>query len=182
MSIKDAIAASGSGARTGKLPKIGDTLRGTVISAELRQKRDDDGKLEFWEDDNPKQQVLVLLQTDLDEGPDDDGKEDDGKRTAYVKWWGEQRKAFLAGIRAAGADDLYPGDLFAVKYIGDGEAAKKSWSAPKLLKFKITPKPKGAGIAGEVRQPVVEPTGNGFATARKPPKTAVEAFGLGADQ
>lgn len=149
MGIKEAIAASGSGARTGKLEEIGDVLRGVVISAELRQARDDDGKPDFWDDGSPKQQVVILLQTDLDEGEDENGKADDGKRAFYVKWWGEQKKAFLAAIRVAEVDDLYAGDKFAVKYIGDGEKAKKTWSAPKLLKFKVEPKPKGAGLADE---------------------------------
>lgn len=149
MGIKEALAAAGSGARTGKLEEINDVLRGVVISAELRQARDDDGKPDFWDDGNPKQQIVILLQTDLDEGEDKDGKPDDGRRAFYVKWWKEQKKAFLVAIRAAGVDDLYPGDKFAVKYVGDGEKIKKAWSAPKILKFKIEPAPKPTGLADE---------------------------------
>lgn len=190
MSIKEALAAAGSGARTGKVPEIGDVLRGVVISAELRQSRDDDGKPDFWDDGNPKQQVVVLLQTDLDEGDDENGKADDGKRAYHIKFWGEQKKAFLAAIRVAEVDDLYSGDKFAVKYVGDGEKAKKTWSAPKLLKFKIEPKPKGSGIADEfdeddevAEEEVVKPAAK-KAAPRKPIATAAKRLadaGLDAD-
>jgi hypothetical protein len=147
VSIKDAIAASGTGVRTGKLDEVGSVLRGTVIKAELRQARDEDGKPDFWDDGNPKQQVVVIIQTDLDEGEDDNGREDDGRRAFYVKFWGNQKLALLDAIRAAEVDDIYPGADFAVKWTGNGEAQKKAWSAPKLLKFKVGKPPvKGAGL------------------------------------
>lgn len=151
MGIAGAIADAGSGARTGKLEEVGDVLRGVVISAELRQARDDDNKPDFWEDGNPKQQVVILLQTTLDEGPNDEGKDDDGKRAFYIKWWGLQKKAFLEAVRLAEVDDLYEGDEFAVKYLEDGDKdpKKKSWSAPKILKFKVKPAPKSAGLSDE---------------------------------
>lgn len=160
MSIKDAIAGAGVGARTGKLSEIGDILRGKIIKAELRQAKDDDGKPDTWDDGNPKQQIVVIIQTDLDEGPDDEGREDDGKRAVYVKWWGDQRKALLAAIRKAEVDDLYPGADFAVKLVDFGEKVKKTWSPPKILAFKVGKPPVVAGDVddefGDEESPKVE--------------------------
>ena len=141
MDLKGAIKAAGSGARGAKFPKKGAIVGGPVESAELFQSRDDDGELEFWDDGSVKQKLRIIVQTNLDEGEDDNGREDDGRRAIYIKWWGEQKKAFLAAMKAADLDDLPPGSKFFAKYVGDGEKAKKSWSAPKIMKYKAVSAP-----------------------------------------
>ena len=116
--------------------KVGDTVTGTILDSEVRQSRDfDDNKLEFWDDNSPRLQMVINLQTDiLDGGPDG---EDDGVRSVYVKWWGAQRKALLTAAKDAGVNDLAPGDKFVASYIGDGEQTDRKKSPPKLYAYGI---------------------------------------------
>lgn len=141
MNLKDAIQSAGSGARGAKFTKIGQIVGGVVESAELFQSRDEDGKPETWDDGGAKMKLRIIVQTELDEGTDDQGREDDGRRALYVKWWGEQKKAFLQAMEKAGLDDLVPGSKAFAKYVEDGEKAKKSWSAPKIMRYKFVGPP-----------------------------------------
>jgi len=112
---------------------IGDTVTGTVLDSEVRQSRDfDDNKLEFWDDNSPRLQLVVNIQTDLAEDEDDDGV-----RSVYIKWWGAQRKALLTAVKEAGINDLAAGDTFTASYIGDGEQTDRKKSAPKLYAYAI---------------------------------------------
>lgn len=122
-----------------KSSQIGDTVSGTIIDAEVRQSRDfDNNKLEFWDDGSPVLQLVVNIQTDLDE-PTSEGEEDDGVRSVYVKWWGASRKALLKSIKEAGAADLDAGAAFTASYIGDGEQPDKKKSPPKLYAYGYKP-------------------------------------------
>jgi hypothetical protein len=114
---------------------IGDTVTGAILDSEVRQSRDfDDNKLEFWDDNSPRLQMVINIQTDLAEDEDDDGV-----RSVYVKWWGSQRKALLTAVKEAGINDLAPGDTFTASYIGDGEQTDRKKSAPKLYAYGIKP-------------------------------------------
>ena len=141
MDLKQAIKQAGSGARGAKFAKIGQIIGGVVESAEIFQSRDDDGVLETWDDGSPKNKVRIIVQTNLDEGVDNDGREDDGRRALYVKAWGEQWKTLREAIDTAGLDDIPPGSKCFMKYVSDGPKAKKSWSAPKVYKFKVVAPP-----------------------------------------
>lgn len=115
--------------------KVGDTVSGTVLDSEVRQSRDfDDNKLEFWDDNSPRLQLVINVQTDIH-----DDEDDDGVRSVYVKWWGSQRKALLTAVKDAGINDLAPGDTFTASYIGDGEQTDRKKSAPKLYAYGIKP-------------------------------------------
>jgi hypothetical protein len=114
---------------------VGDTVTGTILDSEVRQSRDfDDNKLEFWDDNSPRLQMVINIQTDIREDEDDDGV-----RSVYVKWWGAQRKALLTAVKEAGINDLAPGDQFTASYIGDGEQTDRKKSAPKLYAYGIKP-------------------------------------------
>jgi hypothetical protein len=139
VSLKDLVKSAGSGARGARFPKIGTIIGGKVVSAEVVQSRDEDGELESWDDGKPKQKVRIIVQTELDEGPDDQGREDDGKRAIYIKWWGAQRKAFIEALTKVDAEDVEPGGDFFAKYAADGEKVKKAWSATKEMKYKYKP-------------------------------------------
>jgi hypothetical protein len=115
---------------------IGDTVTGDVIDYEVRQSRDfDDNKLEFWDDGSPRLQLVINLQTDLREEPNEDGSDDEGIRSLYVKWWGTDRKNFLTAIKQAGVGDLAEGGKLTASYIGDGEQPDKKKSAPKIRTY-----------------------------------------------
>ena len=67
----------------------------------------DTGEPLWWdkEETQPKEHIIVTLQTELNDGPDEDGFEDTGRRRVYLKGGDLQRKTQLA-VRAAGGDDF----------------------------------------------------------------------------
>lgn len=136
MGIKELVASSGGGARGAKFPEVGNVVGGKVISAEVIASRNEDNEPEYWDDGKPKQKIRIIVQTDLDEGVDDQGREDDGKRAIYVKWWGEQRKAFIEALTKAEADDVLPGGIFHAKFQSQGERIKKAWSPTKEMRYR----------------------------------------------
>jgi hypothetical protein len=123
-----------SGGKTAKFESIGTSHTGTVISAEIRQATDPDtNKPEFWDDGNPKQQIVITLQT-AERNPGD--ADDDGIRTVYIKAWGEQKKALQAASREAKGSPAV-GDTFTATYVADGEKIKAHYTATKIFKYTI---------------------------------------------
>lgn len=122
---------TGGGGKSVFFKEIGDSIKGTVISAEAAQQTDMDGTPKSWDDGNPMMQVIVTLQTDLSE--DDD---DDGKRKLYVKGSkkpeSQSLAAAVAGALTKVKAKLEVGGTLAVKYIGDGVAKTRGFNAPKL--------------------------------------------------
>ena len=124
------------GAKSFPFNKIGDIVRGTIESAELRQQTSlDDNKPIFWDDGKPRMQLVITLQT-----TEADSEDDDGKRTVYAKGGryeiaegeGESmRDAIARSVKDAGATSIDPGDELAVGFTGLGKA-KRGYSAPKL--------------------------------------------------
>lgn len=113
---------AGGGAASAKFETKGTVVKGTIIHFGMRQQSDfKSGKLLFWDDGNPRMQVVITLQTD-----ERDDDEDDGRRSLYVKG------NMLAALRKAlGKNELQTGGTLAVKYTGDGEK-KGNLNAPKL--------------------------------------------------
>ncbi|WAC65163.1 hypothetical protein OVA14_07115 [Agrococcus sp. SL85] len=146
MSLADAIAASGGiPSAFAKDDTIGATITGVVESADLRQTTHyETGEPETWQDGNPKQQVVVTLQTDQ---RDPALPDDDGKRRVYIKWWGDQKKQLLAAIKAAGVGDLLPGGTFTATFTGLGEAPNPRLNQPKLFTYRYQAPPTGLAQA-----------------------------------
>lgn len=137
---------------------IGTVWAGKVVRVDVRQVRDDDGQPDTWDNGDPKQQVIVAIQTDQRD-PERPG--DDGVRGIYIKWWGEQRKALREALETAGAEDIEIGGMFAAQYVGDGEQPKnKMFSPPKLMRYEYkAPSPTAGLLSG----------GNGKAPAAAAP-------------
>lgn len=139
--LRDAIAAAQSApAFFDKKSAPKDTVTGVITFIDMRQTRDpQNGKLQYWEDadggasDGPKrpmEQLVIILDPGNGEAPG----------TVYVKWWGEQRKAFAAAIIDAGAEQPEVGGQLTVTYDGLGpEPANKALSAPKLYSYAYLP-------------------------------------------
>lgn len=98
-----------------------------------RQKRDfDTGEPMVYEDSGkPREQFVVTVQTDLDEGPDDDGVPDDGKRRFYFDKPSDLMRVTQAQLRKAwsgekdrSAVDFEIGADYYVTRTGKGEAQK----------------------------------------------------------
>lgn len=124
---------------------IGDKIAGTVVSAEASQQTDmDTGQPATWPDGKPKMQVVVTLQTELDEEPGDDGQ-----RRVYLKGSKPTSSmgAVKAAIKAAGASGIEVGGKLQIAYTGDGEPTKRGWNAPKQYAAKYeAPAPVQAAV------------------------------------
>ena len=125
------------GGKSFSFDNVGTKAAGTIIAAESAQQIDmDTEKPAFWDDGKPKMQVIVTLQTDLDEEVGDDGQ-----RRVYLK--GSKPHTSLGAVRAAvktaGAGGIEVGGRLQLAYTGDGEPTKKGWNAPKQYVAKYTP-------------------------------------------
>lgn len=119
---------------------IGDTITGRITAISLRQTRDfKTKKPETWEDGAPREQFILVLNSDLHQH-----ETDDGKRSVYVKWWGKWRKSFAKAFLDAAAlhgSEAEPeiGGTLTVTYVGEGEAPSAGMSPAKLFEYSYTP-------------------------------------------
>lgn len=125
------------GGKSFSFDAIGDKVKGTIASFEAGQQTDmDTDQPAFWPDGKPKMQVIVTLDTDLNE---DAG--DDGSRRIYLK--GSKPDTSLGAVRnavkAAGASGLEVGATLELAFIGEGEPTKKGWNKPKQYAARYTP-------------------------------------------
>jgi hypothetical protein len=117
------------GGQSASFSEHGDRVVGVITKdPDVVQTKDfKTGKPEFYDDGNPKEQLVITLKTQ-DHDPDDET--DDGTRRVYVK--GKNiRNAIRSAVRNAGADGLAIGGILDITYTGDGEPAGKGLSAPK---------------------------------------------------
>ena len=115
----------GSGGRSAKFEKAGDRTWGVIMDSQMRQQIDlDTNKPAFWDDGNPKMQLVVTLLTELHE--DDD---DDGLRKVYIR--GQMQKAVADAVRKAGAKGLRDGGKLLVQYTGDAEPTRRGFNGAK---------------------------------------------------
>ncbi|ASR85076.1 hypothetical protein SEA_PHELPSODU_67 [Mycobacterium phage PhelpsODU] len=133
----------GGGPASAKFANHGDTVGGPIaVEPEQRQQTDmKTGEGLEWKDGSPRMQLVVTVQTDLN---DPEIEDDDGLRRLFVK--GEMRKAVQKAVIAAGAKGLDVGGQLFVTYIGDGEK-KGNLSAPKLYRAEYTKPAAGAAPA-----------------------------------
>lgn len=128
-----------------KFDVIGVTHTGTVKSEprERQQTKFGSQDPDFWPNGDPKMQILVDLQTDQREDPNDDGT-----RTLYVAS-GNLKRAISDAIRTAGASDLLPGGVLTVQYVGNDPASKNPANPAKMYAAQYT-----APTSAFVAQPV----------------------------
>lgn len=117
-----------------KFDQIGVAHSGTVKSAprERQQTKFGSQDPDFWPNGDPKMQILVDLQTDQREDPNDDGT-----RTLYVAS-SNLKRAISDAIRQAGASDLLPGGVLTVQYVGNDPASKNPANPAKLYAAQYT--------------------------------------------
>lgn len=155
------------GGKSLKFETPGDTYTGTITNVTVRQMTEfGTGKLLTWDDGKPQEQIVITLDTDLRDPAD---PTDEGARSAYIKAYGVQLRAFRAAVAKAGSGPA-PGDKFTVTYTGNGERSAQGGYPPKLYAYEIV---KGAGavdaIVGtptqtpEQRHPASAPAGESIA-------------------
>ncbi|MGW9345559.1 hypothetical protein ACWGR3_28820 [Streptomyces albidoflavus] len=117
-----------------KFDVVGVTHTGTVKAAprERQQTKFGSQDPDFWPNGDPKMQILVDLQTDQREDPNDDGT-----RTLYVAS-GNLKRAISDAIRNAGASDLLPGGVLTVQYVGNDPASKNPANPAKMYAAQYT--------------------------------------------
>lgn len=135
----------GGGAKSAALKNEGDTIRGTIVSTEVRQQTEfGTNAPKTWDDGSPMMQVVVTLQTD--EHDDDD---DDGLRRIYLKGGLKSpttQRAVADAIRKAGAKGLEIGGTLALKLTGFGEAPRKGFNPPGQYAAKYEPPAKVVAV------------------------------------
>lgn len=151
------------GAKAFAFNEFGDTVAGTVETAEVRQQTSIEGELLTWPDGKPRQQLVITLATKLKDNDDDDGL-----RTIYAKGGrfdvakGEgssMRDAIAEAVRLIGAKSIEVGDELAVSYTGEG-TAKRGYNAPKLYTAgfrKAKPSIKESDLFGDGNERAGEP-------------------------
>lgn len=136
-SLDEAVGGSGAPSLFKKDSPINHSGGGTIIDAVVRQIRDFVTKQpKTWDDGRPQEQVVVRVQTELRDTPDDDGV-----RGIYVKTWGPQVKALQEAISAAGFQTataaLAPGNQFFAQLTGTQPS--QGGDPEKLYRYHIQP-------------------------------------------
>lgn len=135
-SLGDLLAGNSAKAYFGANSQPGDTVTGVIEKIETTQVNDFQTKQPaFWNDGRPKEQIHVIIQTQLRDPSVDD---DDGRRSLWVKGWGIQLKAFREACMQAGVKIPKPGDTITETYIGLGERGNAP-QPPKVFSFRIDP-------------------------------------------
>lgn len=131
-SVNDLLLSGGG--KTAKFDNIGDTVKGTIISAETGQQTDiKTGAPKFYDDGKPMPQIVVTLQTDL---RDPDVDDDDGIRRLFVK--GQMMAAVREALRQAQAK-LDIGGTLAVQYKEDEPPKQRSFNPKKIYVAQYRP-------------------------------------------
>ena len=135
-SLGELLAGNSAKAYFGANSQPGDTVTGVIEKIETTQVNDFQTKQPtFWNDGRPKEQIHVIIQTQL---RDPSVEDDDGRRSLWVKGWGIQLKAFREACMQAGVKTPKPGDTITERFVGLGQRGNAP-QPPKVFEFHIEP-------------------------------------------
>lgn len=135
-SLGDLLAGNSAKAYFGANSQPGDSVTGVIEKIETTQVNDFQTKQPaYWNDGRPKEQIHVIIQTQLRDPSVDD---DDGRRSLWIKGWGIQLKAFREACRQAGVKIPKPGDTITERFVGLGQRGDAP-QPPKVFEFHIEP-------------------------------------------
>lgn len=135
-SLGDLLAGNSAKAYFGANSQPGDSVTGVIEKIETTQVNDFQTKQPaFWNDGRPKEQIHVIIQTQLRDPSVDD---DDGRRSLWIKGWGIQLKAFREACRQAGVKIPKLGDTITERFVGLGQRGDAP-QPPKVFEFHIEP-------------------------------------------
>lgn len=119
-----------TGGRSCKFEAIGDTVEGTIMRIDSRQRTEmGTGVPMTWKDGNPKMQLVIQLLTEQQE---DD--EDDGMRNLYVPIPSALQAAIAEAVRTAGQRGVGEGGVLKVQHHGTKAAEVKGYNPQKLYR------------------------------------------------
>jgi hypothetical protein len=126
----------GAGVPSVKFKAVGDTVTGEIIrKPSVQQMRDfKDNSPLFWDDGNPKLQIIITLATD-DIDPTVDN--DDGVRNLYAK--AQMQAAIGSAVRKAGAKRLEQGGRLTITFVREVENPNKKMNAQKVFSASYIP-------------------------------------------
>ena len=164
--ISDALASGGTYL---KWEHPGTTYTGIITDVAMRQARKyESTELDTWEDNTPKMQIVITLNTDY---RDQAQQDDDGTRMASINLWSGQKKALVAACKAAGVTEPTVGQRFTVTHVsGIGNAI-----SPRVYEYTLTAGPSDVAAVLDV-EPAATPAA---ATGSTPVETARELLALG---
>jgi len=147
-----------------KFQTPGTSYTGKVTSEPVEQQQTEYGsdRPATWPSGEPKMQILVNLETQLQEEPDDDGR-----RTLYVTS-PKMKRAIFDAISNAGADDLKVGGMLTITFTGTDPNSKNPANPAKLYTASYVPPAPGTG---STFAPAAAPAQQA-ATAPQPPYQA----------
>ena len=123
----------GSGGRTAKFTQHGEQVWGEIVSLDARQQTAfESSELLYWPDGAPRMQVVVTLQTELQDDADDDGL-----RRLYAK--GAMTAAIRKAVTQANARGLTTGGRLLVRYVSDAAPKRPGMSGEKQYFAKYEP-------------------------------------------
>lgn len=174
-SLGDLLAGNSAKAYFGANSQPGDAVTGVIEKIETTQVNDFQTKQPaFWNDGRPKEQIHVIIQTQL---RDPSVEDDDGRRSLWVKGWGIQLKAFREACMQAGVKTPKPGDTITETYIGLGERGNAP-QPPKVFSFRIEPANGGQPqkpVQQAPQQPVMQQPQQGYAQQQYAPQQPMQA-------
>lgn len=158
---------SAQGAAGAKFETVGDTIKGTVVDVAVRQcTKFGTQEPEHWDNGDPKEQLVVTLQTDLRDG----GADDDGRRRVYAPKPSNMLQALGKALKDAGAKAglqgparLDVGGTLAVRFTGQRPHEKPGFNPIKEYAAAYAPPANTAadellgGTANAVTQPAPAP-------------------------
>ena len=166
--IADALSSGGSYL---KWEHPGTTYTGIITDVQMRQARKyESTDLDTWEDNTPKMQIVITLNTDY---RDQAQQDDDGTRMASINLWSGQKKALVAACKAAGVTEPGIGQQFTVTHVSGIGNAK----SPRVYEYTLTAGPTGVAAVLDV-EPAAAPA-PAAATGSTPVDTARELLALG---
>lgn len=139
----DDLMKSSTGAPSFKFERHGDLVKGKVVDVASGQQFDMKTNAPlFWDDGNPRTQLIITLQTDLRDAQIED---DDGQRRIFAKKPSQMLRAINDAFQKAGGRTITErGATLAVKYVSDEPSSRPGLSPAKVYVAQYLPAPAGA--------------------------------------
>jgi hypothetical protein len=138
-----------------KYSRPGEKHGGIVTEFTLFHATDPDtGKKANWDDGNPVMKAKIVVQTSENAGPDEDGNPDDGRRAIYIKWYGDDRRAFA---EAVGDNQFQKGAFFGAQFLREEAPKNKAHNGRKVWAYYYDPSGRPPNAAQAQPAPVAQP-------------------------
>lgn len=112
-----------------KFDRIGDSVTGTLLDAEVAPVTSPTGETQMDKNGNPKQQIIYTLQTDE---RDPEIEDDDGKRRVFAKWAIQRAISTCLAESGLAKVGLQEGGTLTIKFSGTQKASQRGYSDIKL--------------------------------------------------